>query len=194
MWVQTGPKNEHDPHRCQSPKILSDIVSQYLNIPPSEHHPHDHQKLHVYTWQATPNGISIPLHYDSYVCIRSHPHFTPQAAGNTTLRDLRKGNNQDLSLLECLEFCDKRDILAKTKEFRDKFSVSRKSFDSFVKGMEKIRNELAHSQNSIISNIEWAEFINIVSNDETFLINSDNEVEAMALQGNDFEEMLIPSV
>ena len=29
----------------------------------------------------------IPLHYDSCVCIYSLPHFTPQAAGNTTQRD-----------------------------------------------------------------------------------------------------------
>lgn len=108
--------------------------------------------------------------------------------------ELRKGNNQDLSLLECLELCDKRDILAKSKEFRDEFDISRKFFDSFVKGIEKIRNELAHSQNSIISNIEWAEFIKTVSDAETFLINSDNKVEDMASGANEFVDLLIPSV
>jgi len=36
-----------------------------------------------------PNGKSIPLHYGSYVCTRSYIRFTPQAAGNTTPRDLR---------------------------------------------------------------------------------------------------------
>jgi len=108
--------------------------------------------------------------------------------------ELRKGNNQDLSLLECLELCDKRAILAKSKEFRAEFDMSKIFFDSFVKGIEKIRNELAHSQNSIITNTEWAEFIKIVSDAEVFLTNSDNKVEAIALKGNDFKDMLIPSV
>ncbi len=108
--------------------------------------------------------------------------------------ELRKGKNQDLSLLECLELCDKRDILAKSKEFMDEFGENRKSFDSFVKGIEKTRNELAHSQNSIISNIEWAEFIKIVSDAEVFLVKSDNKVEAIASEGNDFKDMLIQSV
>ena len=93
MWAQTEPKNEHDPHRCQSPKISPDTVSQYLYIPPSEPHPHDHQIPHVYIWQAAQNGISVLLHYDSYVCIRSLSYFTPQAAGNTTRRDLKITTN-----------------------------------------------------------------------------------------------------
>ena len=106
--------------------------------------------------------------------------------------ELRRGNNQDLSLLECLELCDKRDILAKTEEFMDKFSVSREPFKSFVKGIEKIRNELAHSQNSIISNIPWAEFVEIVSSVEAFLINSDDKVETIASDRKDFKDMLVP--
>ena len=92
MSVQTEPKNEHDPHQCQSPRTLPDTVSQYPNTPPSESHPHDHQILHVYTWQAIHNGISISLHYDSCGCICSPAYFTPQAAGNTTLRDLTLSN------------------------------------------------------------------------------------------------------
>jgi len=106
----------------------------------------------------------------------------------------RKGNNQDLSLLECTGFCDKRDILATSIEFRNEFNVSQNHFVSFVKGIEEIRNELAHSQNSITSNIEWAEFVKIVSEAEVFLTNSDNKVETMALEGNDFVDMLFPSV
>ena len=106
----------------------------------------------------------------------------------------RKGNNQDLSLLECLQLCDKRDLLAKSKEFRNEFNFSRAKFDSFVKQVEKIRNELAHSQNSIISNIEWPVFVATVSCLETFLMESDAKVEHIATQGNDFQDLLLPSV
>ena len=84
MSVWTAPENERGPDRYQSLKILSGIVSRYLYKLPSEHHPHDHQKRHADTSLETLNGISIPLHYDSYECIRSNTHFTPQTAGNAT--------------------------------------------------------------------------------------------------------------
>ncbi|RLF30524.1 MAG: hypothetical protein DRM98_06605 [Thermoplasmata archaeon] len=61
-------------------------------------------------------------------------------------------NNQDLSLLEYLQYCDKRDILKKSEGFLEKFDISKKQFYTFVKHVENIRNELAHSQRSIISN------------------------------------------
>ena len=35
------------------------------------------------------SGIIIPLHYDFCVYICSSSYFTPRAAGNTTLRDLK---------------------------------------------------------------------------------------------------------
>lgn len=106
----------------------------------------------------------------------------------------RKGNNQDLSLLECLQFCDKRDLLAKSADFRKEFDISKNWFDSFVKRVEKIRNELAHSQNSIISNIEWSIFVETVSHLEDFLVRSDSKVEHIATEGNDFKDLLIASV
>jgi hypothetical protein len=108
--------------------------------------------------------------------------------------EMRKGNNQDLSLLECLQFCDKRDLLAKSKDFRKDFDISRNKFDSFVKRVENIRNELAHSQNSIISNIEWPVFVETVSHLEDFLIRSDEKVEHIATEGNDFQDLLVLSV
>ena len=106
----------------------------------------------------------------------------------------RKGNNQDLSLLECLQFCDKRDLLKKSDDFRKEFDISEKWFDSFVKRVEIIRNELAHSQNSIISNIEWSVFVETVAHLEGFLINSDIKVEHIATEGNDFKDLLIANV
>jgi hypothetical protein len=108
--------------------------------------------------------------------------------------EMRKGNNQDISLLECLQLCDKRDILAKSEAFRKEFDILRKQIDSLVKRVEKIRNELAHSQNSIISNIEWSVFIETVSDLEDFLIKSDAKVEYIATEGNDFKDLLVPSV
>jgi len=88
MLEQTAIKNEYGPYQNQSLKILSDIVSQYPNKLLLEHCPHLHRILLTYILLTKPNDISIQLHYDSFVCNRSLPYFTPQAAGNTTPRDL----------------------------------------------------------------------------------------------------------
>ena len=103
----------------------------------------------------------------------------------------RKGNNQDLSLLECLQVCDKRDLLKGTEKFCECFNFSKNKFDTFIKRAEKIRNELAHSQNSIISNMSQAKFIKTISLAEKFLIDSDIEVERIAKEEIDFQDLLI---
>ena len=107
--------------------------------------------------------------------------------------ELRKGKNQELSLLECLQLCDKRDLLAKSKQFREDFGFSRRRFDSFVKNIETVRNELEHSQYSIIANIGWPILIEIISRTENFLISSDDKVESIAAEGNEFQDLLVPS-
>ena len=56
--------------------------------------------------------------------------------------DLRKGNNQALSLLECLQLCDKRDILVLTEKFLKEFKFSNDKFFAFLENIEIIRNEL----------------------------------------------------
>jgi len=89
----------------------------------------------------------------------------------------RKGNNEELTLLECLQFCDKRDILKNTNDFIGQFNFSKKAFERLLKDTEKIRNELAHSQNSIIANLDWDRFVTTVSNIESFLHYSEEEVE-----------------
>lgn len=96
----------------------------------------------------------------------------------------RKGNNDDLTLLECLQLCDKRDILNKTSDFMTQFKFSKTQFERVLKDAEKIRNELAHSQNSIIANLEWERFVSTISNIESFLNISEEIVEENAQKKN----------
>jgi hypothetical protein len=105
--------------------------------------------------------------------------------------EIRKGNNQELSLLECLQFCDKKELLSKSEEFLKVFEIGKNAFQKFLKRAEDIRNELAHSQNSIISNLEWNKFYKTLSTAETFLLKSDVEIEKMARNGIDFQDSLI---
>jgi len=94
--------------------------------------------------------------------------------------ELRKGNNDDLSLLECLQLCDKKTILKSTNIFQEQFTFSKTQIVILLENIEKIRNELAHSQNSIISNLEWSEFVNTISKAQDFLSKSEKIVEEKA--------------
>ena len=96
----------------------------------------------------------------------------------------RKGKNDELTLLECTQLCDKREILNNTEIFRTVFNFSKNQFNRLLKDTEKIRNELAHSQNSIIANLEWERFVNTISTIETFLHQSENLVEEKARAHN----------
>ena len=90
----------------------------------------------------------------------------------------RKGNNLDLELLECLQFCDKREILKRNDGFLTKFEFESKAkFERLLKNVEKIRNELAHSQNSIIDNLKWDDFVNCIQQMQLFLEKSEKEIE-----------------
>ena len=89
----------------------------------------------------------------------------------------RKGKNEELSLLECLQLCDKKGILKDTQPFLVKFGFSKTKFERFLRHVEIVRNELAHSQNSIIANLEWIEFYQAISAAEDFLHTSEKIVE-----------------
>jgi hypothetical protein len=109
--------------------------------------------------------------------------------------ELRRRNNQDLTLLDCLQLADKRDLLAKSQVFRERFKFTKKYFESFVKDVEKIRNEVAHSQDSIIACLPWDKFVGVLEHVDIFLLSSDQAIEDAAKKGSqDFVEYLTTTV
>ena len=96
----------------------------------------------------------------------------------------RRGKNEELTLLECAQLCDKRDVLRNTDEFINMFDFTKNGFVRLLKDAEKIRNELAHSQHSIIANLDWVIFVNTISEIESFLHQSEKNVEAKARTPN----------
>ena len=88
----------------------------------------------------------------------------------------RQGQNLELTILECLQLCDKREILKQTDAFREIFKYSKTKFKDFVEDVEKVRNEIAHSQSSIIANLPWENFVATINNVKTFLLISENEI------------------
>ena len=85
----------------------------------------------------------------------------------------RKGNNSQLTILECIQICDKKSILLKTETFLESFEYSKTRFKDLLENSESIRNELAHSQNSIIANLNWKEFVSTISELKEFLNKSE---------------------
>ncbi len=141
-------------------------------------------EMHLNSW--------ITHFYPDDIWVRKVPE--PRIIEARETHEQRKGNNQELSLLECLQFCDKRDLLTKSREFIQELGTSKNKFESLVKKVEKIRNELAHSQNSIISNLPWKDFVETLASTEIFLNDSDNKIERIAVGGRDFQDMLVYSV
>lgn len=62
----------------------------------------------------------------------------------------RQRRNQDVRLLDCLQFSDRGQIVLKNDELRNKAGfVSRRRGEETVKELEALRNNLAHSQDVI---------------------------------------------
>ena len=94
-----------------------------------------------------------------------------------TIFSERQGANSALSLLDCLQFCDKRDILFDTKKYMEEFQFSKSKFKTLVSNVEKIRNELAHSQSKINANLAWPDFVSTIALLERSLSESEQKVE-----------------
>ena len=70
------------------------------------------------------------------------------------LLEERQRRNQDLTLLDCLQFSDKGHLIAKDPQLRDRFGfTSRRHAEQAVKELQALRNGLAHSQDIIDS--DW---------------------------------------
>ena len=58
--------------------------------------------------------------------------------------NMRKKNNVEIDLADCLQFCDKKIILLSTVEFKKIFSILGLNGKHFLKDLEDLRNDLAH--------------------------------------------------
>lgn len=90
----------------------------------------------------------------------------------------RHKRHQDVSLLECLQFCDKRDLLLARDELRGRLGLeSKKQAGSRLKRAEDLRNRLAHSEQDLVQGSSWQELIDLVEWMEALVHRSDEAVE-----------------
>ena len=71
------------------------------------------------------------------------------------LQTERSRRNRSVDLIDCLQFGDKGQLLARSAELRERYwNRSRKWIEKVVKELERLRNNLAHSQDIITENWE----------------------------------------
>jgi hypothetical protein len=95
----------------------------------------------------------------------------------------RASRDEDPLLLDCLQFCDRRDLVLKHRALREKLELTPKTTSSnLLKQAERLRNLLAHSGYDLSEGSSWEERIDLVHWIEALLERSDDlfEKDAMA--------------
>jgi hypothetical protein len=76
------------------------------------------------------------------------------------LLDERRRRNQALGLLDCLQFSDKGQIVARHEDMRNRtVFASRRQAEEAIKRLEQLRNNLAHAQDIIVS--DWQTIVQL---------------------------------
>lgn len=89
----------------------------------------------------------------------------------------RRVRNHEISLVECLQMCDKRDLLVANSGWRKRLGLGNKTnAERLLKRAEDLRNNVAHSQHDLAKGTSWDEVIEIVEQVERFLEASDRQV------------------
>jgi len=88
---------------------------------------------------------------------------------------LRKGRNEERDLLDCLQFCDKREIIFASEKLMKIFGVGEDDIGK-LEEIENLRNSLAHSQN-IKSGVSWEQIIDSSIHAIQFIQNSENHID-----------------
>jgi len=90
----------------------------------------------------------------------------------------RRKRHQEASLAECLQFCDKRDLVLVRNDLRGNmgFGATARA-RGLLQRAEDLRNVLAHSQQDLVQGSSWQEVIELVEWVETVVHTSDESVE-----------------
>lgn len=83
----------------------------------------------------------------------------------------RHHRNEAIDLMDCLQFCDKRDLVLRIPEIRDHIKDKLGSFEVVFEDMktaEELRDKLAHAQD-IVSGSTWPKIIDLVGSIEKSL-------------------------
>ncbi len=81
----------------------------------------------------------------------------------------RQKRNEAIDLADCLQFCDKWEIVLKTSAIRKALNLGSKTkVEKLLRDAEELRNNLAHSQDLVVGS-SWSEVINLVHDIQSLL-------------------------
>ena len=93
----------------------------------------------------------------------------------------RRARNEEITVLDCLQFCDKRELLLAKSDLRAKLGLdSKKQAERLLKNAEDLRNGLAHSQQDLVQGSSWKAQIEVIQKIEELVRRSDDTVEQEA--------------
>ena len=80
----------------------------------------------------------------------------------------RKARNEEIDLADCLQICDKRDLILKLVGYGELGFESKGKAERLFEDAENLRNRLAHSQDLVLGT-SWAEVIDLAASLDRFL-------------------------
>lgn len=81
----------------------------------------------------------------------------------------RKSRNEAIELCDCLQICDKRDVIINDPKLSKLLGIESKTKGkTFFKDLEKLRNNLAHSQDLNTTN-SWNDIFKLIKQTEEYL-------------------------
>lgn len=85
------------------------------------------------------------------------------------LFDSRKKRNEAIDLADCLQFCDKRDLVLRIPEIKESIGKKHKgSAANLLRSVQRLRDKLCHAQD-LIEDSTWPELIDLVKDLEWLL-------------------------
>ncbi len=94
--------------------------------------------------------------------------------------------NEEIGLIDCLQLCDKKKLIAKNDSIMNVLNMSKNKLRSVIDDIEDLRNNLAHSQD-IMNSTTWPDLINVLDNLEE-IINTVMRQEINQLPGQAFHQ------
>lgn len=93
----------------------------------------------------------------------------------------KKQKNQEISMLDCIQFGDKKVLISKNEDIRKHLGLpGRNHVEDKLRYAEELRNNLAHSQFDLAAERNWSELFQIINWIEATLVKSDSEIEKMS--------------
>ncbi len=113
------------------------------------------------------------------------PHLTKARLSKAKeLLEARRARNEDISLIDCLQFSDERDLLAQSAEAIALLGLeSRNGALRLLRKIERLRDRVAHSQEDLTGAGGWREVSDVVQRIEVILPRSDAALEERAATG-----------